>query len=154
MRIIIVTLLLFVSLQINADSANSIITINDINKICKISRDSYRYEEGGFPFIVDKYTVNVKDKNCGIKMNFIIYDFISDMLAKDKLNDLVAASKASGIALKPADKNKLSYIWEVDNKKYAYISVKDNYVYNVVFNVDPSLFKSIKVLSESKYNKL
>ncbi len=154
MKLILGSLLLFISLQISADSEDAIITLNDINKICKISGGSYRYEEGGFPFIVDKHTVNIKDKNCGIKINFIIYDFISVGLAKEKFNDLVEANKIAGIALKPVDEKNLSYIWESDNKKYAYISVKDNFVYNVVFNVDPSLFKSMKLLSQNKYNKL
>ena len=153
-KVILTIILILFSTSIRAGVSESLITSEDVNKLCKIDENSMKYSEGGFPIIVDKYTVSIHDKGCGIKMIYRIYDFISEGLAKSKLHDLVEEDISRGIALKAVDKENNNYIWEQDGRKLVIMRVKNNYVFSVVVNVDKKLFPALERLIELKFSEL
>lgn len=141
-------------LCVNAEVKDAIVTIDDIREICDIKNQSFNYDQGGFPFVVDTYKVEIKDDGCGIRADFKIYDYISEGLAKEKLIDLVEAVRSMGIDMKQKDQYGNSYFWEYEDRKSVFISVKEKFVFKAAINVNPRLFESVMKLLNEKYGNL
>lgn len=143
-----------ISLPVVANSETKrVITKDELSKICAITPNSYRYSEGGFPFIQDKYKVKVNDFNCGIKANIVIYKFISESFAKSKFIDLKESHLSININLKPIDGNNYRVMWESEtNTKMVFLRKQGEFVFSVAINANQKYYEKLKQLMLKKYD--
>ncbi len=154
-KLILLSLLLSFSFFAYASDATHLIVVKDeIDKICAITQNSYEYDEGGFPFIVDKYKIKVNDSNCGIKANFTVYKYISESFAENKFGDLKEAHILMNIPLKPVDGNKYRMKWESsESNKMVFLRRQSEFVFIAAINSNPAYYEKLKLLALQKYDK-
>lgn len=153
-RKILFVLMTFFAMS-QAISATIPIEYLDIQNICNaLQADDVETSEGGFPLVVDKTTVQVESRACGMKVLVNFYDFNVESMARDKFEDLVVANQVAGINWQPVDGNPDEYEWQFDGRKYAWIGIQGNLIFNIVFNVKQEHFASLVELARQKYISL
>lgn len=154
-KFIALTLLIAFSLPTAANNITQlIITKEDLSKICTIAPDSYEYSEGGFPFIQDKYKVEINDSNCGIKANIVIDKFITESFAESKFTDLKESHISMNILLKPVDGNGNLVMWEnSSNNKMVFLRKQGKFVFSVAINTNANhkYYEKLKLLTLQRY---
>ncbi len=154
-KLILLALLLAFSISVSAsETAKYIIAKDEIDEICEITPDSYQFDEGGFPFIVDKFKVKVNDSNCGIKATFTVYKYISESFAENKFGDLKKAHIAMNIPLKPVDGDMYRMKWENSvSNKMVFLRKQSEFVFIVAINSNSAYYEKLNLLALQKYDK-